>query len=159
MFKLHRVIPTKKKTSESSNSNNTGLLLLNGTKAQHVTGNLNDDFIPFKKRKIQSSDSKTSSLLLLHGTKAPNVNAILKVGFTASRKGKYGPGVYHTNSYAYASNYSKNYKFLNNSINKMTYLFVNKVQQAEPPKSPRKVIGNEAYEEYKKKDPVLQIFN
>ena len=114
---------------------------------------------PNKKRKMQSSDPNTSNLLLLHGTKAPNVNGILKEDFIPSKKGKYGPGIYHTDSAEYASNYSDCYLFENRSVKKITYLFVNKVQQAEPPKSPRKVIGDEAYEEYKKKDPVLQIFN
>ena len=95
---------------------------------------------------------KTSSLLLLHGTKAENVNKILRDGFKPSTEGKYGCGVYHTNCSEYASYYSDCYRYENNSIKKMTYLFVNKVQETAAPKTFSGLA-------YKKKYPVLKIFN
>ena len=52
--------------------------------------------VPTKKRKME--DNEASNLLLLHGTPAANVMGILKEDFIPSKKGKHGPGVYHTNN-------------------------------------------------------------
>ena len=134
-LKVHRVIPTPTKN-------------LKVTKNQKVT-----------KNRKRPSDTKITSLLLLHGTNAENVNGILREDFIPSKKGKYGPGVYHTDSYKCASFYSKSYKLEDSSIKKLTYLFVNKVKLTEAPKTPRKFRGVEAYKQYEEKDPVLQMFN
>ena len=96
-------------------------------------------------------------LLLLHGTKAPNIKGILKEGFKDSASGSYGPGVYLTNSCNMACNYGRCYGQENDTIKKLTYLFVNRIKPADEPKSPREF--NESNEDYLNKEPTLRAFN
>ena len=113
--------------------------------------------VPIKKRKIE--DGEASNLLLLHGTRAKNVMGILKEDFIPSKKGKHGPGVYHTNNHKYASMYSENYIIENSTLKRVSYLFVNKVKETEALKTPRKFFGENVYDEYLKQKPVLQVFS
>ena len=77
----------------------------------------------------QSETSNNSNILLLHGTRGQNIEGILKEGFKPSQDGRFGPGVYLTNSFRMASRYGN--CFVNDELvpKKMMYLFVNKVRQ------------------------------
>ena len=76
---------------------------------------------------ISTRSSDCDQILLLHGTKAQNVEGILKTGFKPSQTGSYGPGVYLTNSFDYAYNYSKSYATEEKVIKKFRHFFVNNV--------------------------------
>ena len=100
----------------------------------------------FYKLKAPDEDVKESSdipsLLLLHGTKAPNVEGILKEGFKPSREGKFGPGVYLTDSFEMAFKYG--HCFVNDEgvPKKSCYVFVNKVKYATAER-PYKILNKE----------------
>ena len=62
--------------------------------------------VPREKLEVEESGADISNLLLLHGTKKENVKGTLQKNFIPSLKGKFGPGVYHTDSCIYAALYS-----------------------------------------------------
>ena len=81
--------------------------------------------VPNETFSIKSSNS--DQILLLHGTKAQNVEGILKTGFDPSQKGSHGPGVYLTNSFSYAYDYSDSFASEENTIKHLRYFFVNSI--------------------------------
>ena len=87
----------------------------------------------------QSQTSNKSNILLLHGTRGQNIKGILKEGFKPSQGGKFGPGVYLTNSFRWASSYGKCFINDEGTPKKMTYLFVNKVRLNDAEGPPRKL--------------------
>ena len=87
----------------------------------------------------QSQTSNNSCLLLLHGTRGQNIEGILKEGFRPSQSGKFGPGVYLTNSSRIAFRYANSFVNDEGVPKKMTYLFVNKVSQTDAQEPPRKL--------------------
>ena len=91
------------------------------------------------------TESKTPAilnLLLLHGTKAQNVEGILKEGIKPSETGSQGPGIYLTNSFGMAHTYGSSYVNEEDDLKRMVYLFVNKVELTNAPKSPKKLKKN-----------------
>ena len=100
-------------------------------------------------------NSTTSNLLVLHGTKARNVSGILRNGFLPSKHGKYGPGVYCSNSLHLATDFGHCYRLEDNQVKTCYYVFVNKVPiNNSTPKGKMKNLND-----YNKKTPRVQIFN
>ena len=63
----------------------------------------------------------------------------MKEGFKPSQGGRFGPGVYLTNSFKMACRYGDCFVNDEGVPKKMTYLFVNKVRQTDPEEPPRKL--------------------
>ena len=77
--------------------------------------------------KVSSKSSESNKTLMLHGTTAKNVQGILMNGFLPSNSGTYGPGVYMTNRYSVARNYSKSFASEKNQLKKFCYIFLNNI--------------------------------
>ena len=84
--------------------------------------------------------SKDSSLLLLHGTKGKRVEGILREGFKPSGCGKYGPGIYLTDSFEKAFEYGECFVKDEETPKHMAYVFVNKVVYTNLNESSKKII-------------------
>ena len=111
--------------------------------------------IPTELKAKESGSSCFSKLLLLHGTKARNVEGILKTGFEPSQNGKYGPGVYLTDSIDCAYEYGKSIVRENGLVKMCRYIFVNQTRQAYEEKCPKTQL---TYEQYLCKEPCLRFF-
>ena len=112
---------------------------------------------PNSNAETSSSDSNSSQILLLHGTKAPNVEGILKTGFKPSEKGKYGPGVYLTNSFDYAYRFANCVAQENGIIKRLRYIFVNEINRADVTVSPGNCKKIVSFDEYLKKKPSVIV--
>ena len=82
-----------------------------------------------------TADEKSNNLMLFHGTNQKGVTGILENGYKNSKEGKFGKGVYMTESSNTASSYSywsMNYSFLNFLFSKSShFIFVNEVLNSE----------------------------
>ena len=102
-------------SSIKSNENFSTKILKYLLKIKHKTEGLKIYRVVSNDKNLKES-SDSNQILLLHGTKAQNVKGILKTGFNPSKNGSYGPGVYITNSFSYAYDYSKSYATEQNVI-------------------------------------------
>ena len=75
----------------------------------------------------ENVDEKNNNLMLFHGTSHEGVAGILKNGFKNSENGKFGNGVYMTESSDTASYYSNVKLFLKN----VDFIFINEVLKSE----------------------------
>ena len=113
--------------------------------------------VPNNNISIEPSDS--NQILLLHGTKAQNVEGILKTGFNPSKNGSYGPGVYLTNSFDYAYNYSKSYATEEKVIKKFRHFFVNNVPNPGKCVLDSQYLTNRiSFNDYLHKQPTVKMY-
>ena len=108
---------------------------------------------------IAKESRDSNQILLLHGTKAQNVEGILKTGFNPSKKGSYGPGVYLTNSFDYAYNYSKSYATEENVIKNFRHFFVNSVPNPEICQDNKQYQNKISFENYLRNEPSLKMYS
>ena len=106
----------------------------------------------------QHDNSTGSQVLLLHGTKASNVEGILEVGFKPSKCGIFGPGVYLTDSFKYATSYGKCFVEEQGVIKCLSYFFVNKINQNDVEVLPSRINEINTFQDYLSKTPVVQVF-
>ena len=108
---------------------------------------------------IAKESSDSNQILLLHGTKAQNVEGILKTGFNPSKNGSYGPGVYLTNSFDYAYNYSKSYATEEKVIKKFRHFFVNNVPNPGKCVLDSQYLTNRiSFNDYLHKQPTVKMY-
>ena len=87
------------------------------------------------------------------------MEGILKTGFKPSVEGSYGPGVYLTNNFDYAYSYGNCVALENGIIKRFRYIFVNEINQANVTVSPENGKNIVSFDDYRKKEPSVIVFD